>query len=56
MFESMLDAVQETEDALGEDDVKDVLRRRLKNGEELDLEDEWQEIVQNVLVQNVGWG
>lgn len=75
MFESMLEAVKETEEALS--DVKEVLERRRKmqiqhqkqergqeigqeqeEGEEeiLDVEMEWNKVVQDVLQQNVGWG
>ena len=54
MFECMIISVRETEDALS--DVKDVLVRRKKLDVEMDLDTEWNEIVQDVLIQNVGWG
>ena len=54
MFNCMKESVKETEDALG--DVKEVLERRKKIDKEMDLEMEWNEIVQDVLIKNVGWG
>lgn len=54
MFNCIKESVKETEDALC--DVKEVLERRKKIDKEMDLEMEWNEIVQDVLIKNVGWG
>lgn len=54
MFGSMKEEVGKTEDALS--DVKEILWRRKKKELNLDVELEWEEEVQKVLVQNVGWG
>lgn len=55
VFRNIKLAVEETREALS--DIKAVLTRRKRTIEpELDVEVEFEEAVQNVLVQNIGWG
>jgi len=54
LFISMKESIKETENALS--DIKKVLERRKKMDSSFDVEIEWDKVVQDVLIQNVGWG